>query len=158
MALITGDLVREQDMRAALPQLPVHSFFVTGNMDYGHDYNFREQIQIESFNILLLHGTEIRPRGSIEQFWKICTDADADIGIQGHTHRTGIDLFRGKLFLNPGTVSGATGGWRGRDDASFIELVVSDTELEVILYKTDWRIAKKSQMTYEMRNNEIVQT
>ena len=157
MALITGDLVREQAMRAVLPPLPVHSFFVTGNMDYGSQYNFREQIQIENLNILLEHGTGIRPRGSIERFWEICTDTGADIGISGHTHKTRIDLFQGKLFLNPGTITGATGGWRGRDDASFIELEVSDTVVKVALYKTDWRVVKKSEMVYEKRGNELVQ-
>ncbi|MHA2222739.1 MAG: metallophosphoesterase family protein, partial [Candidatus Thorarchaeota archaeon] len=64
LALITGDLVREKDMFAALPPLPRH-FTVIGNMDYGSQYNFHEQVQLEEFNLLLLHGTQLRPRGSI---------------------------------------------------------------------------------------------
>jgi putative phosphoesterase len=158
MALITGDLVREHDMRAALPPLPIHSFFVTGNMDYERKYNFREQVQIEGLSILLLHGTGIRPRGSVERFWEICADVGADIGIHGHTHKTGVDFFKGKLFLNPGTITGATGGWRGKDDASFIEMVISDTIVEVILYKTDWHVVKKSEMSYEKKESGLIQT
>ncbi|RDE15541.1 MAG: hypothetical protein C4K48_03800, partial [Candidatus Thorarchaeota archaeon] len=52
MALITGDLVKESDMRAALPPLP-RSFIVTGNMDYNSAYNFHEKIQLDDFNVLL---------------------------------------------------------------------------------------------------------
>ncbi len=63
LALVTGDLVRESDMRAALPPLP-RSFIVVGNMDYGSTYNFHEQIQLDDFNLLLLHGTQLRPRGN----------------------------------------------------------------------------------------------
>ena len=54
MALITGDLVREADMRSALPPLP-RSFIVVGNMDYGSKYNFHEQVHLDDFNVLLLH-------------------------------------------------------------------------------------------------------
>ena len=52
IALITGDLVRESEMLSALPPLP-RKFTVVGNMDYGSQYNFHEQIQLDDFNVLL---------------------------------------------------------------------------------------------------------
>jgi len=70
LALITGDLERESDMRDALPPLP-RSFIVVGNMDYGSSYNFHEQVQLDDFNLLLIHGTQLRPRGNIEQLWML---------------------------------------------------------------------------------------
>jgi vacuolar protein sorting-associated protein 29 len=155
LALITGDLVREPEMRSALPPLP-RSFIVVGNMDYDSQYNFHEQIQIDEFNVLLLHGTQLRPRGNIKQLWEIVQEVGADIAIHGHTHTPSIDLHKDKLFLNPGTISGATGGWAGRTDASFIELEVSKKELKVILFHTDWKVVRESTVQYQKRDNRVI--
>ncbi len=155
MALITGDLVRESDFRAALPPLP-RSFVVTGNMDYGSMHNFHEQIQVDDFNILLLHGTQLRPRGNIEQLWEILTKIGGDVAVHGHTHTMAIDLYKEKLFLNPGTISGATGGWGGRTDASFIELEVKKNELKVSLHQTDWKVSKVSDLVFVKQDDRVV--
>jgi putative phosphoesterase len=125
-------------------------------MDYGSQYNFHEQIQLDEFNILLLHGTQLRPRGNIKQLWEITQEIGADIAIHGHTHKASIDLFRDRLFLNPGTVSGATGGWGGKTDASFIEIVVDKNVLDVRLFYTDWKMLKESETRYKKRDNQII--
>ncbi|MGY5855980.1 MAG: YfcE family phosphodiesterase [Candidatus Thorarchaeota archaeon] len=155
LALITGDLVREPEMLSALPPLP-RSFIVVGNMDYGSQYNFHEQIQLDDFNVLLLHGTQLRPRGNIKQLWEIVQEIEADVAIHGHTHIASIDLLEDRLFLNPGTISGATGGWGGKTDASFIELEVSKNELMVKLFRTDWKIVKESTLRFQKQENKVV--
>jgi len=155
LALITGDLVRESEMRSALPSLP-RSFIVVGNMDYGSQYNFHEQIQLDDFNVLLLHGTQLRPRGNIKQLWEIVHQIGADIAVHGHTHTTSIDLHKDRLFLNPGTISGATGGWGGKTDASFIELEVSKNEILVKLFHTDWKVVKESTLRFQKQENKIL--
>ncbi|MFW9788050.1 MAG: YfcE family phosphodiesterase [Candidatus Thorarchaeota archaeon] len=155
MALITGDLVREAEMRKALPPLP-RSFIVIGNMDYSSQYNFHEQVQLDSFNVLLIHGTQLRPRGNIKQLWEITQQIDADVAIHGHTHTVSIDLHKDKLFLNPGTISGATGGWAGRTDASFMELEVNEDTLLIKQYLTDWKILKESTAQFQKVENRIV--
>ncbi|MHA1943348.1 MAG: YfcE family phosphodiesterase [Candidatus Thorarchaeota archaeon] len=154
LALITGDLVRESDMYSAFPSLP-RSFTVVGNMDYGSQYNFHERIQLDEFNFLLLHGTQLRPRGSISQLWEITQEIEADVAVHGHTHKASVDLYKDRLFLNPGTVSGATGGWGGKADASFIELSVNKNELEVRLFYTDWKIVKESETRFKKQDNQI---
>ena len=155
LALITGVLVREVDLYSALPSLP-RSFIVVGNMDYGSQYNFHEQIQLDELNLLLLHGTQLRPRGSISQIWEITQKIGADIAVHGHTHKASVDLYKDRLFLNPGTVSGATGGWGGKTDASFIELSVNKNELEVRLFYTDWKVVKESETRFEKQDDRIV--
>ena len=155
LALITGDLIRESDMRAALPPLP-RSFIVVGNMDYSSSYNFHEQVQLDDFNLLLIHGTQLRPRGSIEQLWEILQQIGGDVAVHGHTHRSAIDLYKDRLFLNPGTISGATGGWGGRANASFIELEVQSSEMKVILHQTDWRVVKVSEIQFLKQDNIII--
>ena len=155
LALITGDLIRESDMRAALPPLP-RCFIVVGNMDYGSSYNFHEQVQLDDFKLLLIHGTQLRPRGSIEQLGEILHQIGGDVAVHGHTHRAAIDLYKDRLFLNPGTISGATGGWGGRADASFIELEVQSSEMKVTLHQTDWRVVKKSEIQYLKKDDIII--
>lgn len=155
LALITGDLVRESEMRSALPPLP-RSFIVVGNMDYGSQYNFHEQIQLDDFNVLLLHGTQLRPRGNIKQLWEITQEIGADVAVHGHSHTAAIDLHKDRLFLNPGTITGATGGWGGKTDASFIELEVSKNELLVKLFHTDWKVVKESTLRFQKQENKVL--
>jgi len=155
MALITGDLVKESDMRAALPPLP-RSFIVTGNMDYNSAYNFHEKIQLDDFNVLLIHGTQLSPRGNIEQLWEVLQQIGGDVAVHGHTHKAAIDLHRDRLFLNPGTISGATGGWGGRTDASFIEIIVNGGHMQVILHITDWRVVKRTELQFQKHEGRIV--
>lgn len=155
MTLITGDLVKESDMRAALPPLP-RSFIVTGNMDYNSSYNFHEKIQLDDFNVLLIHGTQLSPRGNLEQLWEILQQIGGDVAVHGHTHKAAIDLHRNRLFLNPGTISGATGGWGGRTDASFIEIIVNGDQMQVILHITDWRVVKRTEVQFQKHDGRIV--
>ncbi|NHI83580.1 MAG: YfcE family phosphodiesterase [Candidatus Thorarchaeota archaeon] len=152
LALITGDLVREQDMRAALPPLP-RCHIVTGNMDHGSEYSFHEIVAIDDFRILLIHGTQLRPRGNLEQLWEITMGVRANIAVHGHTHKSEVMLYKGRLLLNPGTLSGATGGWSGRTDASFIELEITKRQVEVVLHLTDWHLEKVSRMTYSLTDS-----
>lgn len=154
LALITGDLVREQDMRAALPSLP-RSFIVRGNMDYGLEHNISEQVQLDQFKMLLIHGTQFHPRGNLEDFIKILHHVDADVGIHGHTHEAAIDLYHDKLFINPGTISGAAGSSSGRVPASFMELTVRADELQVMLHHTDWEFEKTTETEFRKVENRI---
>ncbi|MBE0526345.1 MAG: metallophosphoesterase family protein, partial [Candidatus Thorarchaeota archaeon] len=122
----------------------------------GSLYNFHEQVQLDDFNLLLLHGTQLRPRGNIVQLWEILMQIGGDVAVHGHTHKAAIDLHKEKLFLNPGTVSGATGGWGGRTDASFIELEIKKNEMKVSLHQTDWRVVKKSEISFLKQDKVII--
>jgi putative phosphoesterase len=154
-ALITGDLVREDDMKAALPPLP-RCFVVRGNMDYSSSaHSFHEKVQIEGFNVLLIHGTQLRPRGNIKQLWEIAENVAAHVAVHGHTHQAAIDLYKDKLLLNPGTISGATGGWGGKTDATFIEIDAEADEMLVTLYHTDWTNVKESKSRFRLYDNEV---
>lgn len=156
-ALVTGDLVREAEMRAAMPELP-ECYIVQGNMDYGRAFNIHERVEIEKLTFLLLHGTQFRPRGNIKQFWAIMMNVGADVGVHGHTHEPAIELHEGKLFLNPGTISGATGGWAGVQDASFIELEVNQSEIIVNLHHTDWHVVKRSEAQFRKVEGQMVRS
>ncbi|MHA1637220.1 MAG: YfcE family phosphodiesterase [Candidatus Thorarchaeota archaeon] len=156
MALITGDLTNEHEMRKVLPPLP-RSFIVRGNMDYStNQHNFHELVQIQDIKILLLHGTQIKPRGNIKQLWDVGHHIGAEVVVHGHTHQYAVDLYNGRLFLNPGTMSGATGGWSGRMTASFIELDVTKSIIEVKIFTTDWATVKESVSRFEQKDDVIM--
>ncbi|MFO7837290.1 MAG: YfcE family phosphodiesterase [Candidatus Thorarchaeota archaeon] len=155
LALITGDLVEEHAMRESLPILP-RCCIVRGNMDYSYDHNFHEEINIGDLEILLLHGTQLRPRGSIEQIRDILDNVGCDIAIHGHTHEAQVKLYEGRLILNPGTLSGATGVSTGRQEASFIEMEVDGSTVKIVLYKTDWNTLKKSTLSFEKNDGAMV--
>jgi len=155
-AFITGDLVRESDMRKAMPPLP-KSYIVRGNMDLEGRYNIHEEIQMEDVRILLIHGTQVKPRGDLAQLWEIANHVNAEITVHGHTHVEAMDLYKGCLFLNPGTISGSTGGWEGRTDASFIELEISHSRIEVTLHHTDWVSMRTSRMAFVKLGQAISQ-
>jgi putative phosphoesterase len=154
MAMITGDLVREHDMRAAMPPLP-RSFIVRGNMDYGRDYKFSEQIQLDDIKFLLIHGTQLSPRGNIKEFLKVLYETGADVGVHGHTHEAAVDLVEGRLFLNPGTISGATGGYSGLAPASFMELDVRGASIALTLHYTDWQVVKQTEALFQKDQGAI---
>lgn len=156
LAFITGDLVRIPDFKKALPELPT-TYYVRGNMDFHSEDPFHHMIHVEQFGFLLLHGTQLRPRGNIEQLWEILQEVNLDVAVHGHTHRADIQLYRGCLFLNPGTISGATGGWPGRDDASFIEIEVNNLTMRVILFITDWSVVKQSDLSFQKQSGYITQ-
>lgn len=158
LALITGDLVREAAMKEALPPLPRH-YIVVGNMDYASTYNFHELIQLDEIRFLLIHGTQLRPRGNIKQLFEVVASVEADVAVHGHTHKGSIDLHRDRLFLNPGTISGAGGaatGWSGRIDASFMEMMVEKYDLQVVLHTTDWKVIKKSETRFRKQGNVMI--
>jgi putative phosphoesterase len=157
LALITGDLVQEHAMRQSLPPLPP-SHIVQGNMDFGGGYDFQKSLYIEGFSILLLHGTQLSPRGNISELVEIAEHVGAEIVIHGHTHDPSIDLHQDRLLLNPGTITGATGGRGGRKEASFIELVLEREWISVELLTTDWTRVKRSVFEFTKTPSGIERT
>ncbi len=156
LALVTGDLVDEDMMRKVMPPLP-ECYIVQGNMDFGYSHEFHYELQIEDLKFLLLHGTQLHPRGNLDQLWEVLLNVDGDVAVHGHTHVPAVNLYRGRLFINPGTITGATGGRGGRKDASYIDLEVSGSHTTVTLHITNWRTIKSSTLSFEKQDDTMVQ-
>lgn len=156
LCLVTGDLVQEDKMRAVMPPLPT-CYIAQGNMDMGARHEFHHELQIEGLSFLLLHGTQLRPRGNLDQLWEIAKNIGAHVTVHGHTHTPSIDVHKGRLFLNPGTITGATGGWGGRKDASFLEAVISSLNIDVTLFYTNWQVVKESRLHFRLEDETMTQ-
>lgn len=87
---------------------------VKGDLDGGIGANFSASypetkvITIEGFKIGICHGHQVVPWGDHDSLQALQRKLDCDILITGHTHIP--EFFKsenGKLFLNPGSLTGA---------------------------------------------------
>jgi len=58
----------------------------------------------------LYHGHNIHPRGDREQLREVCEELGCDVLLTGHTHRLGVEEYKGIIIANPGSATGAWGG------------------------------------------------
>ncbi len=154
-ALVTGDLITEEDMRRVMPPLP-KCYIVRGNMDRETKHPIHHIVKVGPLRVFLMHGTNLSPRGDLDQFWDILIEHKADIGVHGHTHEPQIELHNNRLFLNPGSITGATGGWGGRQDATFLELEVDNEKIIARLVSTDWKKLELIPLGYKKTELGIV--
>lgn len=64
-------------------------------------------VNVGQFKIGLCHGHQIVPWGDPESLGILQRQLDCDILVTGHTHRFGSFEQGGKLFINPGSATGA---------------------------------------------------
>jgi len=131
--LCTGDLTDKRAVEELARFGPVKC--VRGNMDY-LELPEKALVAAGNFQILLLHGTGISPRGDIEKLNLVRKMENADIVVHGHTHRMGFDKIddNGKvaIFVNPGT---ATGVWGGSSESTSQTFAIMEIENENIFIR-----------------------
>jgi vacuolar protein sorting-associated protein 29 len=66
-------------------------------------------VTIGAFRIGLCHGHQIVPWGNTEALAVLQRQLDCDILVSGHTHAFKALNHGGKLFVNPGSATGAHG-------------------------------------------------
>lgn len=71
--------------------------------------SFPEQkvVMVGKFRIGLCHGHQVVPWGDQESLSTLQRQLDVDVLVTGHTHKFEIFERENKLFLNPGTATGA---------------------------------------------------
>jgi len=132
LVLCTGDLIVPSTLQKIEHLGPLK--VVMGNMDY-HSLNpDRHLLEIEGWNLGLIHGDVVHPRGEINKLVTVADNLDVDVLISGHTHMDMIKFKNKKLLLNPGS---AVGAWSfvSSNISSFIILEITKETLTVILYK-----------------------
>ncbi|MGB9719516.1 MAG: YfcE family phosphodiesterase [Candidatus Anstonellales archaeon] len=107
LILCTGDLTSGMPMKFLSLLAPVKC--VRGNMD-SMRFPEKESITVHGKKIGLIHGTEVYPRGNMEQLLGIAKEMGIEILVHGHTHKLDVKEYNGILFINPGTATGAWGG------------------------------------------------
>ena len=82
----------------------------------------------------MIHGHQILPIGDTESLACVARQLDCDIFISGNTHKIGVNVLDNKLFINPGSISGAFSNIVADPSPSFILMVLTGTEAIIYLY------------------------
>lgn len=101
---------------------------VRGNMDF-LDLPSRKKLVIRGWQFGIFHGSGVHPRGDLNQLYEIAHSMDVDIFVHGHTHKLDIQVFRGILFLNPGS---ACGVWSGGGIKTYPSMIICSIGQEVV--------------------------
>ena len=94
-------------------------------------------VQVGQFKIGICHGHQVVPWGDKEALAILQRQLDADILITGHTHKWEAYEYQGKLFLNPGTASGAYSPLNIDTRPSFLLMDVQGTHVITYVYQLD---------------------
>ena len=106
---------------------------VKGNFDT-NELPEKKCVQIGDFQIGLIHGHQILPWGDLESLSSIQREFGCDILLHGNTHQTDIKVKDGKLYINPGSISGAFSPLIEDQSPSFILMVLQGVEIVIYLY------------------------
>ena len=106
---------------------------VKGDYDEG-DMPETKLVTIGEFKIGMIHGHQILPIGDTESLACVARQLDCDIFISGNTHKIGVNVLDNKLFINPGSISGAFSNIIADPSPSFILMVLTGTEAIIYLY------------------------
>eukprot|EP00298_Acanthocystis_sp_HF-20_P025822 c3816_g1_i1.p1 GENE.c3816_g1_i1~~c3816_g1_i1.p1 ORF type:complete len:193 (+),score=42.38 c3816_g1_i1:50-628(+) len=80
---------------------------VRGDFDEDSTYPDMKVVRIGDFKIGVIHGHQLVPWGDPESLATVQRMLDCDILINGHTHEFKAYEYESKLFINPGSATGA---------------------------------------------------
>ena len=114
---------------------------VKGDFDEG-DMPDKKVVTIGEFKIGMIHGHQILPWGNADSLSTIQRELDCDILLSGHTHEINIKVVDNKLYINPGSISGAFSNCVADPSPSFVLMVLQGTEAIIYLYVLNDRTLK----------------
>ena len=126
---------------------------VKGDYDTG-DMPEKKLVTIGEFKIGMIHGHQVLPLGDVESLSGIARELYCDIFISGNTHQIGVQVLDNKLFINPGSISGAFSNIVADPSPSFILMVLTGTEAIIYLYVLNDRTQKFEVSKVEYRKGE----
>ena len=126
---------------------------VKGDFDEG-DMPEKKLVTIGEFKIGMIHGHQILPWGNAQSLSTVARELDCDIFISGNTHQIGVQVLDNKLFINPGSISGAFSNVVADPSPSFVLMVLTGTEAIIYLYVLNDRTQKFNVNKVEYRKGE----
>jgi vacuolar protein sorting-associated protein 29 len=91
--------------------------------------------KVGSFTFGLIHGHQVIPWGDPERLGAVGREMGVDILISGQTHVASIATYEGRLYLNPGSATGAFSCSASNSVPSFLILDVKKDQLTVYQYQ-----------------------
>lgn len=103
MVLHLGDGWRDAELLAArYPELPLEK--VPGNCDYRRDEAAVRLLTLGGKRILICHGHTLGVKSNLSILLRTALEQGADVALFGHTHKPLVDIRRGVVLLNPGSI------------------------------------------------------
>lgn len=99
----TGDIEGSEGFYAENAHCPVH--MVAGNNDFLSGLNREEEFMIGRYKVFLTHGHTYNISMGSDLLRLEAAERNADIVIYGHTHRPVVDMSKGMIALNPGSLT-----------------------------------------------------
>ncbi|GAM20209.1 hypothetical protein SAMD00019534_033840, partial [Acytostelium subglobosum LB1] len=132
--LCTGNLVTK-DMQDYLKQLSSDVHIVRGDLDENTSHPDTKVVTIGQFKFGLCHGHQIVPWGDKAALSALQRQLDVDVLITGNTHIAEVSEANNKLFVNPGSATGAFSTLTNDVFPSFILMDVQGNNISVYIYK-----------------------
>ena len=114
---------------------------VKGDFDEG-DMPEKKNVTIGEFKIGMIHGHQVIPWGNPDSLASIQRELDCDVLLSGNTHEIGVKVVDNKLFINPGSISGAFSNCVADPSPSFVLMVLQGNEAIIYLYVLNDRTQK----------------
>ncbi len=128
-----GDYTSE-DVVEWMASLGEKALLVTGNCDFGLPLPNRVTEELEGLKVVVDHGSGVHPRGDPDQLASIAEEEGADVIFTGHTHRPEFREHRGKLIVNPGSLTGVRSGGGASPGPSFMYGTIEGRKVWMKLY------------------------
>ena len=120
----------------------------------------KKLVTIGEFKIGMIHGHQVLPWGNIESLSSIQRQLDCDILLSGNTHEIDVKVADNKLYINPGSISGAFSNCVADPSPSFVLMVLQGQEAIIYLYVLNDRTQKfevnKIEFTKGAENYKVV--
>lgn len=94
-------------------------------------------VELEGLKVGLIHGHQIIPAGDKDALGIMQRELGVDVLLSGGTHVTRISEFGSNLFVNPGSITGATSPTELVVVPSFVLLDIHDKTVTTFTYRYD---------------------
>ena len=130
---------------------------IKGDYDINKNLPEKLSIQIGNFKIGMIHGHQIIPMGDLEILSNVQRELDCDILASGYTHQLSVNIKENKLYINPGSISGALSPLSEDCIPSFILMVLQGEDATIYSYVLSDKTKKfeVGQMEYFRGSNEL---
>jgi putative phosphoesterase len=151
VAVHAGDLV-DESVIDFLRSVGREVYVVRGNTDYLRLPRYAK-FEVGGVVFGVFHGDGIYPRGSIPQLSRVAVKLGVGVLISGHTHAPFVAYDKvGVVHVNPGSLTGAWGGWGGSGVPSLIEVSLGEGRVLVELYELEGgRVVRKGSWEFAPR-------
>jgi len=92
-------------------------------------------LTIGEFRFGLCHGHQVVPWGDLDSLAMLSRQLDVDVLITGHTHEFKAYKYEDRLFINPGSATGAYSPLRATTRPSFVLMDVDGQRLVAYVYQ-----------------------